>query len=89
MQDGKYVVVINYDSFHLIDNLPDPAKSHHPNNYGLYNMSGNVAEMVYERGIAYGGSFLDTGYDIRIDSEKPYDAPSPLIGFRVIAARKR
>ena len=36
--------------------------------------------MVYERGIAYGGSYLDTGYDIRIDSEKPYDAPSPLIG---------
>ena len=24
--------------------------------------------MVYERGIAYGGSFLDPGYDIRIDS---------------------
>ncbi|MBR4136107.1 MAG: SUMF1/EgtB/PvdO family nonheme iron enzyme [Bacteroidales bacterium] len=88
MQDGKYVVVINYDPFHYIDNLPDPAKSHRPNNYGLYNMSGNVAEMVYERGIAYGGSYLDTGYDIRIDSEKPYDAPSPLIGFRVIAVKK-
>ena len=89
MQDGKYVVVINYDPFHYIDNLPDPAKSHHPNNYGLYNMSGNVAEMVYERGIAYGGSYLDPGYDIRIDSEKPYDAPSPLIGFRVIAVKKK
>ena len=89
MQDGKYVVMINYDPSHLIDNLPDRAKSHRPNNYGLYNMSGNVAEMVYERGIAYGGSYLDPGYDIRIDSEKPYDAPSPLIGFRVIAVRKR
>ena len=52
-------------------------------------MSGNVAEMVYERGIAYGGSYLDTGHDIRIDSEKPYDAPSPLIGFRVIAVKKK
>ena len=89
MQDGKYVVVINYDPFHHIDNLPDPAKSHRPNNYGLYNMSGNVAEMVYERGVAYGGSYLDPGYDIRIDSEKRYDGPSPLIGFRVIAVRKK
>ena len=89
MQDGKYVVVINYDPFHHIDNLPDPAKSRHPNNYGLYNMSGNVAEMVAERGIAYGGSYLDPGYDIRIDSEKRYDGPSPLVGFRVIAVRKR
>ena len=88
-QDGKYVVVINKDPFHLIDNLPDPAKSRHPNNYGLYNMSGNVAEMVAERGIAYGGSYLDPGYDIRIDSEKPYDGPSPLVGFRVIAVRKK
>ena len=89
MQDGKYVVVINNGPIHLNDNLPDRAKSHRPNNYGLYNMSGNVAEMVYERGIAYGGSYLDPGYDIRIDSEKPYDAPSPLIGFRVIAVRKK
>ena len=53
------------------------------------NASYNVAEMVYERGIAYGGSYLAPGYDIRIDSEKPYDALSPLIGFRVIAVRKR
>ena len=88
-QDGKYVVVINYDPFHYIDNLPDPAKSRHPNNYGLYNMSGNVAEMVYERGVAFGGSYLDPGYDIRIDSETRYDGPSPLIGFRVIAVRKK
>ncbi|MBO7445623.1 MAG: SUMF1/EgtB/PvdO family nonheme iron enzyme [Bacteroidales bacterium] len=88
-QDGKYVVVINNGPFHLCDNLPDIAKSHYPNNYGLYNMSGNVAEMVYERGIAYGGSYLDPGYDIRIDSEKRYDGPSPLIGFRVIAVRKK
>jgi len=32
--------------------------------------------------------YLDPSYDIRIDSEKPYDGPSPLIGFRVIAVRK-
>ena len=45
--------------------------------------------MVAEHGIAYGGSYLDPGYDIRIDSEKRYDGPSPLIGFRVIAVRKK
>ena len=68
---------------------PNQVYSHHPSGLGLFNMCGNVAEMVYERGVAYGGSFLDPGYDIRIDSEKPYDAPSPLIGFRVIAVRKK
>ena len=68
--------------------LPLHIYSHHPNGLGLFNMCGNVAEMVYERGVAYGGSYLDPGYDIRIDSEKPYNGPSPLVGFRVIAVRK-
>ena len=68
---------------------PTHVFSNHPNNLGLYNMCGNVAEMVAERGVAFGGSFLDPGYDIRIDSEKPYNGPSPLIGFRVIAVRKK
>ncbi len=69
--------------------LPTHIYSHHPNLLSLYNMCGNVAEMVAERGVAFGGSFLDPGYDIRIDSEKRYDAPSPRIGFRVIAVRKK
>ena len=69
--------------------LPTHIYSHHPNGLGLFNMCGNVAEMAYERGVAYGGSYLDPGYDIRIDSETHYDAPSPKIGFRVIAVRKK
>lgn len=64
------------------------ALSFHPNPYGLYNMCGNVAEMVYGESVALGGSFADPGYDIRIQSEKPYTGPSPMIGFRVIAVPK-
>ncbi len=60
-----------------------PIDAYWPNNFGLYNMSGNVAEMVQEEGIAKGGSFRDPGYDIRIQSVKKYNEPSPLIGFRV------
>lgn len=67
--------------------LPNPAKSLYVNAYGLYNMCGNVAEMVYERGIAVGGSWQDPGYDIRIESTKFYTEPTPLIGFRVIAIK--
>ena len=64
------------------------AASFYPNPYGLYNMCGNVAEMVYGESIALGGSYNDPGYDIRIQSEKPYTGPSPMIGFRVIAVKK-
>ena len=89
MQDGKYVVLLNNNDLNYSHSYPVHVYAFHPNGLGLFNMCGNVAEMVYERGIAYGGSYLDTGYDIRIDSEKPYDAPSPLIGFRVIAVKKK
>ena len=98
MQDGHLVVLSNcsgryemteYGHYALEYKLPTHVFSHHPNGFGLFNMCGNVAEMVDERGVAFGGSFLDPGYDIRIDSETRYDAPSPKVGFRVIAVRKK
>ena len=66
---------------------PFPAKSLRANGYGLYNMCGNVAEMVSNPNMAVGGSWLDPGYDIRIYSIKNYTQPSPQIGFRVIARK--
>lgn len=67
--------------------IPYPAKSLRANGYGLYNMCGNVAEMVSNPNLAVGGSWLDPGYDIRIYSIKNYTQPSPQIGFRVIARK--
>lgn len=67
--------------------IPYPAKSLRANGYGLYNMCGNVAEMVSNPNMAVGGSWLDPGYDIRIYSIKNYTQPSPQIGFRVIARK--
>lgn len=57
-------------------------QSFHPNEYGIYNISGNVAEMTAEKGIARGGSYISPGYDVRIDSEEKYNEPSAHIGFR-------
>ena len=54
-----------------------------PNEEGFYNLSGNAAEMVAEKGLAKGGSYNDPGYDVRISSRKRYEHPSPEIGFRV------
>jgi formylglycine-generating enzyme required for sulfatase activity len=60
-----------------------PVYSFWPNPFGIYNQSGNVAEMVLEKGIAAGGSYNDPGYDVRIASVKHYDDASAEIGFRV------
>ena len=53
------------------------------NNLGLYGMSGNVAEMVQEKGIAKGGSWEDVPDECKIQSVKEVTGPSPAIGFRV------
>ncbi|MEM6725599.1 MAG: SUMF1/EgtB/PvdO family nonheme iron enzyme [Bacteroidota bacterium] len=65
---------------------PTFAISYAPNDYGLYNMSGNVAEMIQDQGTAMGGSWASTGYDIRVFSEMPYDEPNPEVGFRPVLA---
>ena len=67
--------------------FPAPAESFMPNGYGLSNMSGNVAEMLQEEGRTKGGSYKNTGFDIRIDAPDTYAGfkeASPYIGFRVL-----
>lgn len=61
-----------------------PSKSYWPNDFGIYNLNGNVAEMIAEDGIAVGGSWRNTGYDVRIESKSTYAGPNPMTGFRVV-----
>lgn len=61
-----------------------PAKSYYPNDFGLYNMNGNVAEMVSDGDFAVGGSWNSPGYDIRNESMAPFTGSNPLTGFRVV-----
>ena len=65
-----------------------PSQSFYPNTWGLHNMSGNVAEMVSEKGIAMGGSWHDTGYDVQTESSQSYTGASPIIGFRPVLVHK-
>ena len=57
--------------------------SFNPNKFGLYNMNGNIAELTSE-GLACGGSWNSTGYDVRNESYIKYEEPSPMIGFRPV-----
>lgn len=61
-----------------------PVQSYYPNDYGLYNMSGNVAEMVQQKDIAVGGSWHSPGYDVRIESISKFTSPCTTVGFRPV-----
>ena len=61
-----------------------PVKSYYPNTFELYNICGNVAEMIGEYGIAMGGSWNDSGYDVRVESEQKYQNANPYVVFRPI-----
>lgn len=65
------------------NDLTAPVTEYYPNGFGIYNMAGNVSEMIKEKGIAKGGSYKSPGYDVRIKSEELYNKSSNHIGFRV------
>lgn len=66
-----------------------PSKSYYPNEFGIYNMNGNVAELLADKDEVIGGSWYDGGYDIRNQSVKKYTGSSTSVGFRIVATVNR
>jgi formylglycine-generating enzyme required for sulfatase activity len=64
--------------------FPVRADAYFPNAFLLYQIVGNVAEMLDIQGVAKGGSWEDAPYNCTIQSQKKYTSPSPAIGFRVV-----
>jgi formylglycine-generating enzyme required for sulfatase activity len=62
---------------------PVEVKHFAPNMWKLYDMSGNVAEMVGDTNIVRGGSWNSSGYEIQIPTCGQYSI-SPMVGFRPI-----
>lgn len=73
---------------------PAPVVSFLPNDYGLYHMSGNAAEMVSTKSLkkeggnrTMGGCYDSTGWDIQIEGRDEFEGwtePSQYIGFRPV-----
>jgi formylglycine-generating enzyme len=80
----KFVVVVSKEELNKNATFPAPVRTYwHKSSSGLYNVCGNVAEMVAEKGIAVGGSYNDAGYDVRIAAVRHYNQPSSDIGCRI------
>lgn len=98
LRDRKGLFLANYKPFensYMDDGgfFSLKVDSYSPNSLGLYNMSGNVSEMVYnstnsreEPGTA-GGGWMSNAEEIKILGPDPYHGitvPHPNIGFRVV-----
>ncbi len=89
---NKYVVakkIVQNGGFTISDytDISAPVKSYSPNNYGVYNTSGNIAEMVSTKGIAKGGSWKLPGYYCQIDKQTTYTKPQNDLGFRCVCEK--
>ncbi len=60
-----------------------PVEAYFPNNIGLYDVVGNVAEMTSEKGKACGGSWNHLPSESTIRSINTYDKPDAATGFRI------
>ncbi|WP_430404400.1 formylglycine-generating enzyme family protein [Fluviicola sp.] len=85
---GKFRIAIN--DFDFLGNEAEyadvtaPVQSYLPNEFGVYNLNGNVSEMVQEKNIAVGGDWYSPGYDIRNQSTKKFTEANPMVGFRPV-----
>ncbi|HEY0030522.1 MAG TPA: SUMF1/EgtB/PvdO family nonheme iron enzyme [Bacteroidia bacterium] len=61
-----------------------PTSAKRPNAFGMYNMIGNLAEMISEKGVCKGGSWKDAISDCEIGDSLLYDKPSSWLGFRCV-----
>ena len=53
-----------------------------PNAYGIYDMIGNVSEMVAETGVSKGGSWAVNLEDSKLIKQQKYTKPTSWLGFR-------
>jgi formylglycine-generating enzyme len=79
-KDGRVVVADSLDDRPFYTST---VHSFYPNDYGIYNMSGNVAEMTNQHGLTKGGSWNSFGGEVHIRASKIYNQASPEMGFRV------
>ena len=62
-----------------------PTDSFWPNDFGMYNMNGNVSELLADGNLAAGGDWRSPGFDIRNESTTAVSGTEPTVGFRIVA----
>lgn len=83
------------DTISIVDQKHDnadvaaPVDAYAPNKLGLYNLFGNVSEMVSEKGICKGGSWRDKQENVSIWQDQTFEAANSWTGFRCVCVMKK
>lgn len=64
-----------------------PVYSYWSNKFKLYNLLGNVSEMVSEKGISKGGSWRHQIEECRVGKDQVYTKPNSWTGFRCVCIK--
>jgi len=82
---GELMVIAPMQNAPVKQFITSPVKQFESNLYKLFDMCGNVAEMVSDSESVRGGSWYDAGYELRVDSPGNHlSTPSPMVGFRMV-----
>ena len=65
-----------------------PVNSYSKSLFGLYNMLGNVAEMINEKGVNKGGGWRNNLEQCRVGKDAEYTKPNAWLGFRCVCIVK-
>lgn len=66
-----------------------PVYSYWPNKLGIYNMLGNVNELIAEKGISKGGGWKTHSEDLSIWKDEEFSKPNAWTGFRCVCVMKK
>ena len=92
-EDSKYRSINCYypemKATKYIRKTDDTLQNIKSNNYGLYNMVGNVCEMVLEKGLAKGGHYDALLEYCKIKETDTYTSANKWLGFRCICLVKK
>lgn len=83
-KDTNGKIRVSKNKIKASDDLIAPVISFYENGFGLYNMSGNVAEMVTDKDIVRGGHWDSFKDGLRLTTYEAYIGASPTVGFRYV-----
>lgn len=69
---------------HKYNDVTAPVYSYFPNSLKIYNATGNVAEMILEKGICKGGGWRNQLDECRPGKDTQYTKPNAWLGFRCV-----